>query len=555
MTAGFNLIDEPWIRVLDRQGEVRETSLMGALQQAHRIERIAGELPTQDFAVLRVLLAVMYRAVAPEPPIDPWEAWENLWRQETLPLDAIESYLTSWRDRFDLLHAERPFMQVADLRNVKGEWRSLELLVPDCPGPGSMFRRRDPSIPLELGEAARWLIHCHAYDPSGIKSGAVGDPRVKGGKGYPIGVGWAGWMGGQFVEGANLRETLLLNLVLGREYDQRDVPVWEEEQHVSEKVRPTEHSRPYGQLGLLTWPSRRIRLRAERGRATEVLVCNGDPVPYTLQSTHELMTPWRFSDPQTTKSKSVVYMPRSLQRGRALWRGLESLLPAPTKHKIDTKFGTADASRPSGVVDWVGGLVSEKVLPEDFRIQLVATGVEYGAQMAVIATVLVDRLVFAGVLADISAVAHRAAATTAVAETEAAIRALGNLADNLVVAAGGDAGAAREAAVAGAYEEVDRAFREWLRELGPETDPERHLQSWRDGCRRALALRGEELVRGAPPAAWRGREHSGHVVSVGQADLWFRRALAKALPYLGEHAPCPLPPNLTSPRRGRRNDE
>lgn len=532
MTDTFNLIDEPWIRIRDLEGVVREVSVTEALRESHRIERIAGELPTQDFAVLRILLALVYRAVAPEPPVDPWGAWQNLWTQKTLPLHEIEAYLAAWRGRFDLLDPQRPFLQVSDLRNAKNDWRSLELLVPDCPGPGSMFRRRDPSLPLELGEASRWLVHCHAYDSSGIKSGAVGDPRVRGGRGYPTGIGWAGWLGGQFVEGATLRETLLLNLVLDRHYDHRDIPIWEEEHHITQEVRPSQFSNPYGQLGLLTWPSRRIRLRVERGRVTQVLICNGDPVPYTLQYRHELMTPWRFSQPQTTKAKALVYMPRSLQSGRALWRGLESLLPDPFRETVKTKFGGTEASHPSGVVAWVGALVSERVLPKGFQIRLVATGVEYGAQMAVVSTVLVDRLTFAGLLADISTSAHRAAAVSAVAETDAAIRALGNLADNLVVAAGGDAGSARERAVGGAYEQVDWAFRSWLRDLGPEMSPEIHLQSWRDACRRDLALRGEELVRSAPPAAWRGREHSGRVVSVGQADLWFRRALAKALPSL-----------------------
>ncbi|MBB1052628.1 MAG: type I-E CRISPR-associated protein Cse1/CasA [Dietzia sp.] len=532
MTDTFNLVDKPWIRIRDVEGEVREVSLSEALTESHRIERLAGELPTQDFAVLRVLLAVLYRAVAPEPTGDPEGVWEELWNQDRLPAAGLTAYLDAWKPRFDLLDSQRPFMQVPDLHTSKGEWRSLELLVPDCPGPGAMFRRRDPSISLGLGEASRWLLHCQAYDPSGIKSGAVGDQRVKGGKGYPTPVGWAGWMGGQYIEGTNLRETLLLNLVLDRRYDRRDIPLWEEEQHLTQDVRSPEMCGPFGQLGLLTWPERRVRLHVEEGEVAEVLICNGDPIPYTLQSEHELMTPWRFSEPQTAKAKSIIYMPRSLTRGRALWRGLETLLPDPSGAKVKTKYGDAESARPSGVVNWVGKLVSEKVLPPGFQVRIVATGVEYGPQMAVISTVLADRLAFAGVLADVSSGAHRAAATTAVGETDAAIRALGSLADNLVVAAGGDAGPAREGAVSGAYEELDRAFRRWLRDLGPETSPDASLQSWREGCRRTLAARGEELVRNAPPAAWRGREHSGHVVSVGQADLWFHRSLAKALPFL-----------------------
>src|SRR5699024_2697574 len=74
--------------------------------------------------------------------------------------------------------------------------------------------RRDPTLPIPPGEAARWLVHCMAFDISGIKSGAVGDPRVKGGKGYPIGIGWSGWLGGLYFEGDTLFQTLMLNTVL-----------------------------------------------------------------------------------------------------------------------------------------------------------------------------------------------------------------------------------------------------------------------------------------------------------------------------------------------------
>ncbi|NYN06610.1 type I-E CRISPR-associated protein Cse1/CasA, partial [Salmonella enterica subsp. enterica serovar Typhimurium] len=64
---------------------------------------------------------------------------------------------------------------------------------------------------LSFAEAARWLVHTQAYDYSGIKPGVEGDPRVKGGKGYPIGTGWSGMTGGTVIRGTTLLETLLLN--------------------------------------------------------------------------------------------------------------------------------------------------------------------------------------------------------------------------------------------------------------------------------------------------------------------------------------------------------
>ena len=56
----FNLLDEPWVRVLCPDCTVREVSLTDALLHAHEYKALAGELPTQDVAVLRLLLAVLH---------------------------------------------------------------------------------------------------------------------------------------------------------------------------------------------------------------------------------------------------------------------------------------------------------------------------------------------------------------------------------------------------------------------------------------------------------------------------------------------------------------
>ena len=56
----FNLIDEPWIRVMDSECNISEVSLKDALLNAHRYKSLGGELPTQDIAVMRLMLAVLH---------------------------------------------------------------------------------------------------------------------------------------------------------------------------------------------------------------------------------------------------------------------------------------------------------------------------------------------------------------------------------------------------------------------------------------------------------------------------------------------------------------
>ena len=59
-TPSFNLIEQPWIRVRTIDGDVAERSLRDVLVESPRLRGLAGEIPTQDAAVLRLLLAVIF---------------------------------------------------------------------------------------------------------------------------------------------------------------------------------------------------------------------------------------------------------------------------------------------------------------------------------------------------------------------------------------------------------------------------------------------------------------------------------------------------------------
>ena len=59
----FNLLDEPWIKVMKRDGTIDEVSLITVFEQAHLYTDLAGELATQNVAVLRLLLAVLHTVI------------------------------------------------------------------------------------------------------------------------------------------------------------------------------------------------------------------------------------------------------------------------------------------------------------------------------------------------------------------------------------------------------------------------------------------------------------------------------------------------------------
>jgi CRISPR system Cascade subunit CasA len=531
-SPGFPLVDESWIPVLDGAGKRREVSLRGLFEQAGEIRMIACELPTQTFAILRLALAILHRSTGGPPGEASWQA---LWRDRRLPLIDLNDYLDEFRDRFDLLHPLHPFYQVADLRAEKENTYGLERLIADVPNgmPFLTTRAGSGMESISPSEAARWLVHCQAYDPAGIKTGALGDSRVKKGKGYSIGVGALGNLGGVYLDGATLRETLLLNLVPlapnWQRADDRDLPVWEREpQTAAEELDATRG--PYGPLSLYTWQSRRIRLFGDINGITGAMIAIGDRLDWQDRHLLEPMSVWGRSAPREREQKRTpIYLPRPHDHTRALWRGLQTLLPPPAPSN-----GEPPQRHSAMVLQWLARLTRDGVIGQDFAARTRAVSVTYGTQQAVIDEVFSDTLTMnVSLLVEDSPL--RTTAVDATADAEAAVRALRGLATNLVRAAGGsdDSGDADRAAER-AYAALDRLFRDWLARLGPDSDPAAERTTWQDRVRRVVARIGSELVEAAGPVAWVGRtkvDRNGREVhySSFQADAWFRRDLAKAL--------------------------
>ena len=92
-------------------------SILGVLEHAPHFMTIGGEVSTQAFAITRLLLAFLHRAL--DGPADQHD-WEQLWAADELPMDAIRAYADRVRHRFDLFDTVVPFFQVAGLRTAKG---------------------------------------------------------------------------------------------------------------------------------------------------------------------------------------------------------------------------------------------------------------------------------------------------------------------------------------------------------------------------------------------------------------------------------------------------
>ena len=541
----FNLLDEPWIPVRLLDGTIADVGLLELLRRTTDIADLACELPTQSIAIQRLVLAVAYRVATPRDTCD----WVRQW-EDGAPTEQMIEYLERWRDCFYLFGDRYPFMQVADLRTAKNSVSGLEKLIADVPNGEQFFTTRHGCALacIPPSEAARWLVHAQAYDPSGIRSGAVGDSQVKGGKGYPIGPSWCGHLGLVWLKGKDLDETLVLNLIPADAAGLRGVDSstewgacsWEaSEPETSARgdyslLDPAGTPRELSIPRLLTWHSRRIRLVGDSSGVTGVVLAQGDKLAPQEMRLYEPQSLWKYSTPQSKKFKTDVYMPRKFKTGRALWRNLPGTLPTVTTVQgVDKQ--TKQEFLPSATLSFHYQLDNASIqtsYPKVMRIQ--AVGVTYGPKEATFEDIYSDELTLSVAVMRVEREDLSAEIDRQVRLTEEVARDVGTLAANLARAAGesgdGAGDGARDRAKELFFSAVDTDFRTWLSQVDGHESARDAGRRWERALRQHATDIQAELVRGASSSAIIGRDTGRGYMNVGIAENYFRAALNKHLP-------------------------
>ncbi|MFD9208712.1 type I-E CRISPR-associated protein Cse1/CasA [Streptomyces sioyaensis] len=530
----FDLTCQRWLPVQYLDGAQDVLSLREVFAQAPQLRRLVGDIATQEFALLRLLLAITHDALDGPADVD---EWADLWADDDC-FAPLNGYLEAHRGRFDLLHPTVPFFQVAELRTSRDEVFDLNRIVADVPNGDPYLSARMPAVgQISFAEAARWLIHAHAYDTSGIKTGVADDERVKGGKVYPLGVGWAGNLGGVFAEGTTLRETLLLNLIAADtnsvHFGDRDRPAWR--RAPSEPgASPQEDlgARPSGVRDLYTWQTRRLRLHFDTSGVHGVVLGYGDPLKPHNRHEDEPMTGWRRSQAQEKKrGEAPVYMPQEHDAGRQAWRGLAALIADRAPGTV--QGSEAAASLRPRVLEWVARAATEGALPRRYLIRARVVGALYGTQQSVIDDIVEDHVAMAVVLLHQEHADHATVAIGAVEDAEACVTALGALAADLARAAGRGPEPVRDAARDAGFGALDSPYRTWLAALGEANDPHEQRAVWQREAYRIVRRLGEKLLTGAGDGAWEGRlveSKKGSLwLTSSLADQWFRSRLNTAV--------------------------
>lgn len=504
----FNLLDEPWIRVMTEDCTVVERSLMQVLLNSHQYQRLAGELPTQDVALLRLLLAILqtvFYRVDPEGEDDPIEdraaairRWQALWNAGRFPVQPIRTYLETWKDRFWLFHPEHPFYQVpAAAVGTKFKASKLNGELSESAHKMRLFPLRDgeEKETLTYAEAARWLVTLIGFDDSASTKKETG-----------TGTGWLGDRVNVYAIGENLFETLMLNLVFlkdGRYVWAENMPAWEQPTMTTAKKR--EIPLPDNQAELLTLQSRRLILSREENRVTGFSSTGGDffGKEGRVNAFSEQMTLWRAG--KTPKNAVPQFVPASVDPWRQMWRDFEVIL------------GRREDTHIPGVVAWLTELRRKNVIPRKY-VHIASVGVTYDSKKGSIADIISDHLDFQMSLLDAAGELWIVLVGGEIHLIDKVARALGALAEGLYLAQGGQLDGAgkkarqsqRDEGMRLLYAAVDLPFREWLAHIGAQHGDDENTRAQEQQCWRSIVFRiadnlGREMVRDAGTTAFTGR--------------------------------------------------
>lgn len=519
----FNLLNEPWISVMtDSRGTTKEVSLLELFENAHKYKRLAGETPAQDFAVLRFLLAIMYTVFSrfdyegdtyeyielndmylnvseldEDDEDDYAEAvlgtWKKLWKSEKFP-SIISKYLEKWGDRFNLFDEAYPFYQVTknDLEKHEvtktGEikFKFINRMLSESNNKVELFSPYSENYKNELGNPSlvRWLIAFQGYTGTADKA-KFPNMSVSASKGWLLG------LGGIYLEGANLKETLLLNMSLVK-ISASQTPIWEKD--FVRKINDLMGKLPTNLAELYTNWSRLVRVVRENGNPSNILAVQLpgiNPQEFFL----EPMTIWRYAKSGNDKDH---FIPKTHNENQSFWRSFGSLAlqsESQSLHKPE-------------LIDWHNKLVKEKYL-ENSSTDIVAVGLNYNRDASTMPNgeiydeLKINDMILADIKKDgwVDRISDEIILTQRVIEQEFKmylqnIKKIRNLSNDGFV----------DTLVQEAYFLIDEPFRDWLSSLTVDHSKEEKVKEWREKLKGVIKTQARKLLENAGKRDYLGLE-------------------------------------------------
>ncbi|MCI1974254.1 MAG: type I-E CRISPR-associated protein Cse1/CasA [Lactobacillus sp.] len=387
----FNLVTEPWIKVIDLQGNEQLVSLLDVFKNAQNYRQLAGEMKAQDLSILRFLLAILTtvysRVDANGEPYD-WlelddnfqvdsvdeddfdeddflKTWSDLWNNNNFS-DEVVNYLLKYKDRFDFL-GKNPFYQVSEQvyndlvpankiidlskrtgtvalkqinRTISESGNSIAVFTPKS----DLYKEK-----TDLAEIVRWIITYHSF------TGVTDKTKVECKDKFSVSAGWLYGLNPVFANGFNLYRQLLLNLDLSFEDGyavQR--PFWEFDNiqdYITQRIKAR-------------IPNNIADLYTSWSRIIHIEWVNDEPIIFSA-GLPKIETAGAFIEPMTTwkeDKKSNSYRPATPwlgSLGKAMWRNFGQYVQISDSNNYQP-----------GIVSWLQILKNQGIIPNDFLISL-----------------------------------------------------------------------------------------------------------------------------------------------------------------------------------------
>ena len=501
----FNLIDEPWIKVMDNECNVMEVSLKDAIIHAHEYKALSGELPTQDVAVMRLILAVLHTVISrydengDEEPLEDdedeaLERWRAWWENKRFPENAVTDYLDKWHERFWLFHPERPFFQVAGLgKGTKNKCQKLNGEVSQSNNKKRFFSSYsyESKEYMSNSQAARWLIYLNAYDDVSLK-GDTENKKKAGGKLPPAKRGWLGQLGLIHFLGDNLFETLMMNLVMVCDsiVQNEQKPIWEyktiNDMERIMRIMPTNLAELY------TIQFRRILLHRDKQGVFGYIILAGDFFENDI-AYKEPMTIWKKQD-----EKTMEITPKKHDPSKQMWR------------EFSVMYNDNNNNRRAEIVNWYKTIcVCFNRLMRTCVISLVYD--EKQKSSLPVIDVFSDSLTMHSALLSEIGRNWRSLIEDEIGKCESLAGYIADFAKKLFVSSGGSNSSKDKhyneipsQVKEQLYYRLDIPFREWLRSIDPECDDSEKkdkLYEWQKNAKNIAISYARELVDELPETA------------------------------------------------------
>ena len=535
----FNLLAEPWIRVVNNDLNDEEVSLTELFQNAHKYRRLAGETQAYDAAMYRMLLAIVetvfyrYRANGTEElltpdthtPEDVLKRWEDYHKKGQFG-DVFQQYLEKYKGRFWLIHPSVPFYQIPDM--TYGTNYQIKSVLGTLKESNNKETRHHFSMTegkgltqLGFAEAARCLIFYNAYSANvkpDKKAGVPGSPD-------PVSIGRMGAIGFIMAEGTNLFETLMLNLCALRDGEflwGAPKPVWE--MPVCD-LQARKNEVPDNLQEAYTLQSRRLcwKLDREKQYAVSLQAMGGDYYPYDTDTT-EQMTLWKQI--KEKDSGELICLPKTHSAGYHLWREFSNMM--------------TQSVRTPGLFRWLSVLCDKGLISEAATLSIRSTGMDYADQMRyVFGDCISDSMSLSmSLLTNLEAEWRQmvCAEVEKCSQVEEEIRRFTWKTTKILYGEDRSPDLFAKKLTAGFYSRIDGLFRQWLYTLNPAAeDMETKAEEWETSAYHAAWEEAQDYVSSMGNAAFRlknlKKAGKPQPESVLEALSWYKVALRKIYPY------------------------